>query len=309
MSTRIKHFLEAGLVLLIILFLFCIPPAQFPVGDIFVIKKGQTTAEIAENLKKNHYIQSTFVFKGFTFLFGNSLKSGSYEFDNTSTLFEVAWRLSRADFRIQPIKIVFQEGETIAELRAELKQRLKFFDEKKFDELTKDKEGYLFPETYHVLPDEDGEALVRTMQETFTDKIKTLETKIKASGKPLKDVITMASIIEKEARVFETRKIVSGILWKRIRNGMPLQVDVTLAYVTGRTTFALTKADLASQNLYNTYKHKGLPPGPIANPGLSAIEAAVTPIDTPYWFFLTGRDGVMYYGKTFEEHVANRKHL
>lgn len=307
MSLRTKHIVwVAGALAVVLFFVSSLPPAGFPVGSIFVIKKGQSMGEIARQLKEESYIQSTYLFRGFVLVFGGNVKSGSYEFDNTTSLFEVAFRIARGDFRLQPIKIVLPEGGTIVELKTTLKKSLKDFNEKAFDAETVGKEGYLFPETYHVLPDEDGLALVRTMEETFTDAIKKIEDEILAFGRPLEDVITMASILEEEARSMDVRRTIAGILWKRMKHGMPLQVDSSLTYTTGRNTFELTKKDLIAADPYNTYKHKGLPPTPISNPGIAAIKAAITPIDTPYWYFLTGHDGVMRYGKTFEEHKINR---
>jgi UPF0755 protein len=117
----------------------------------------------------------------------------------------------------------------------------------------------------------------------------------------------MASILEAEARTTETRKIISGILWKRMEIGMPLQVDAPFQYIIGKNTFQLTTNDLKFDSPYNTYKYKGLPPGPIGNPGLDAISATVNPIKTNYLYYLSDVRGNMHYAKTFAEHVINKE--
>lgn len=130
---------------------------------------------------------------------------------------------------------------------------------------------------------------------------------VEKSGRSLEDIIVMASILEGEAKTREDMEIVSGILWKRIEIGMPLQVDTSFVYILGKATEDLTLSDLEVKSPYNTYLYKGLPPGPISNPGLDSIRAAVNPTTTPYLYFLTGNDGKMYYARTFDEHVKNKQ--
>jgi UPF0755 protein len=145
------------------------------------------------------------------------------------------------------------------------------------------------------------------MKSNFFDRIKTLDTEISNFDKPLPDIIKMASIVEEEARTFESKQIIAGILWKRLSIGMPLQVDASFKYINGKGTKDLTLTDLKIDSPYNTYVYKGLPPTPIANPGLVSIKATVTPIKTDYLYFLTDRKGVMHYAKTYSEHLANKK--
>ena len=119
----------------------------------------------------------------------------------------------------------------------------------------------------------------------------------------------MASILQKEVRQPDTMKMVSGILWKRLSIGMALQVDAVFGYIFNKPTYSPSLDDLAVDSLYNTYKYRGLPPGPISNPGLDAIEAALTPTPSKYLYYLTGKDGTMHYATTFEQHIDNRKYL
>jgi UPF0755 protein len=120
----------------------------------------------------------------------------------------------------------------------------------------------------------------------------------------------MASLIEEETATPEDRRIVSGILWKRLSSGMRLQVDATFAYTIGKGSLELTTEDLKSDSPYNTYRIYGLPPTPIVNPGLDAITAALHPTSSPYVYYLSDKNGVMHYSKTFEEHkLAKAKYL
>jgi UPF0755 protein len=181
------------------------------------------------------------------------------------------------------------------------------FDSSGFILKAKAKEGYLFPDTYKFGSDVRPEKVIQVMNDTFEKKIndKDLQDAMTDFGKPLADVITMASILEGEARQMRTRQIVAGILWERIRLGMPLQVDAAFRYVNGKTTKDLTVDDLKIDSPYNTYVYKGLPPTPISNPGLDSIWAAVTPIDTDYLYFITDSEGKMHYAETFEQHQQN----
>jgi UPF0755 protein len=142
------------------------------------------------------------------------------------------------------------------------------------------------------------------MRARFDEKIKGAEDEIASFKKSLKDVIIMASIVEKETYNDETRRIVAGILWKRLEKGMALQVDAPFYYITGKPG-NFSQADLKIDSPYNTYKYVGLPKGPISNPGLSTIIDTVTPLQTPYWFYLTDKKGEMRFAETYEGHLNN----
>ena len=117
----------------------------------------------------------------------------------------------------------------------------------------------------------------------------------------------MASIIEKEAHTSDDRRVISGILWERLKIGMPLQVDATFLYINGKNTYDLSVDDLAIDSPYNTYKYAGLPIGPIGNPGLDSLEAALAPMTSPYLYYLSDKSGKTYYARTFNEHKRNRE--
>jgi UPF0755 protein len=171
-------------------------------------------------------------------------------------------------------------------------------------------EGYLFPDTYRIFKDAAAEDIVVKMLANFDKKLAPeTRAEISRQGKTLPEIITMASLIEKEVRGADDMKIVSGIFWNRIKNGQALQSCATLAYVLGVNKAQYSEADTKVDSPYNTYQNRGLPPGPIANPGLNAIIAAVYPVQTDYNFFLTaevnGASKVIY-SRTYDEHLRNK---
>ncbi|MCH7623546.1 MAG: endolytic transglycosylase MltG [Nitrospinae bacterium] len=170
-----------------------------------------------------------------------------------------------------------------------------------------DLEGYLFPDTYRVFRDASIKEIVQKMLDNFDNKISDeLMVEIKRQGKTVHDILTLAAIIEKEVVGDKDRKIVADIFYKRLDAGMALQADSTVNYDSGASNARSSAKDLEIDSPYNTYKYRGLPPGPIANPGLSSILAAIYPETNPYWYFLTTPDGEAVYNVTFEEHVEDK---
>jgi UPF0755 protein len=278
-------------------------------ANIFNVQSGETISSLAAELKKDRIITSSFALRAMTKIVfgGDSLAAGEYQFRSAETLPVVAWRLSHADFGIPQQEVVIPEGSNIYQIAAIIKQKYPAFDATTFLNEAKNKEGYLFPDTYHFPPGVTPAEVIQTMSGTFNQQVAPLLAEIKASGYSENDIITMASILEGEVQSDADQKIVAGILWKRIAEGIRLQVDSTLTYETGKTSAELTAADLESDSPYNTYTHYGLPPGPISNPGLESIEAALHPTATDYMYFLADDNGNIHYAVTFEEHVANKK--
>jgi UPF0755 protein len=168
-------------------------------------------------------------------------------------------------------------------------------------------EGYLFPDTYFVAPNDTAAEIVERMRNEYEEKIEPYRTLIEASPYTEKEVIVLASILEREANDRESMGLVSGILQHRLKIGHPLQVDATFEYILGKTSSELTAEDLEIDSLYNTYNNLGLPPAPIANPGLMAIEAVLEPTESPYFYYLTDDKGIFHYARTFEEHKQNKE--
>ncbi len=284
-------------------------PNDFPRGVIVEIKKGSGAKQVAETLAENNIIVSSTWFTSLLVIFVGEERviAGKYFFPEEENAFTVAWRLAQGDYELDPIRITLPEGATIAEMGTILGRRLFHFDAATFAQITEGKEGYLFPDTYYISPIASPEEVADLMKETFLRRIESLAADIERFGKTLHEVVTMASLLEKEARQMETRRMIAGILWKRIEIGMPLQVDAAFLYINGKNTFQLTEKDLAIDSPYNTYRNRGLPVGPIANPGLASIEAAVTPITSPYLYYLADKRGVTHYSRTFAEHVAKKR--
>lgn len=284
-------------------------PANFPVDQLVSVRSDVPLTQIAADLEAGHVIPSSFLFSAWMRVTGSDreVHAGSYIFAKPVGMLEVARRIHEGERGVESIKVTLPEGMTVREMSTVLAGSVPGFSGEAFLATADEYEGYLFPDTYFIEPGTTPEQFAARMRHTFSDKIKTIESEIGRGVAPLKDIVIMASIIEKEANTQEDQYIVSGILWNRIERDMPLQVDAVFGYIHGKSGYAPTGSDLKLDSPYNTYLYRGLPPGPIANPGLDTLRAAALPIETPYLYYLTGRDGNMYYAKTFEQHKRNRE--
>ncbi len=291
---------------------FIKPPKNFPVPYIFSIKSGQTLFSISEELKNQNIISSRRVFESIVILLGDEKKisEGSYVFSEPIDVFSVAFKVIGKDFLVYEERITFPEGFSNQEMALRLKDKMPEFDHLKFLNLAKDKQGYLFPDTYQFPPSVTPETVIDRMEKNFLKKTENIELDFKNSKRSREDIIKMASIIEKEASGKNDSAIISGILWKRIDIGMLLQVDAPFLYLLGKESSELTRMDLAMDSPYNTYRYKGLPPTPINNPGLIALDAALNPKDSQYLYYLHDVDGNIYYASDYSGHQENiRKYL
>ena len=282
------------------------PPNNFADGKLLTIEKGQTIKNTAVLLKKENIIKSESIFNVFVTLRKLDVVEGKYLFHTSENVFSIIDRVTTGSYKIPVEKIIFIEGETSYKMSEKLKNKFPNFDVDTFYALAILNEGYLFPDTYEFRLTVSAEEVIKEMRDNFDKQINSIKETVDASERSLDDLIKMASIIEGEAS-FTSRDEVADILWKRLDIGMPLQVDTTFVYSIGKSTFDLTLTDLADEeNPYNSYRFKGLPPTPINNPGIKAIEAAISEQETPYLFFLTGQDGEMYYSTDFNGHKRNR---
>jgi len=299
--------IAAAFVLILSSFVFWIsaPPKNFQPGFIMDIEEGETISSVAKTLKENNLIKSEIFFSLLIEMSRSHVVVGRYIFKNPENLFNVTRKIAKGNYGSTVIQITFFEGMTNKEIAKAIKYYFPNFDENEFTELTKDKEGYLFPDTYKITDLMSPRQVIKLLEDNFNNHITEIDSTIKSSKYSLSQIIIMASIIEREATA-DSRQEVSNILWKRYENNFPLQVDSPFVYSIGKGTFDLTKADLKSDDPFNTYLHKGLTPTPISNPGIDSIKAAANPMETKNFYFLTGRDGKMYYAKTFEEHKKNR---
>lgn len=166
-------------------------------------------------------------------------------------------------------------------------------------------EGYLFPDTYHLPRSLDEEAVIGVMLDRFEAAVgPAVRDAAHARGLTLHELVTVASMVEREAQVPAERPVIAGVIYNRLARGMRLEIDATVLYALGRHKDRVTFADLGVDSPYNTYRREGLPPGPIASPGLAAITAAATPADVPYLFYVLKPDGGHHFSRTLAEHLA-----
>ena len=305
-------------ILTFVLFLFgsyfaiLAPPRNFPSGDIVVIARGASALDIANELENAHIIAHPTIFRLVLRIARASarVQAGVYLFSTPQNLFVVAYRLVTGEYGLSPVRILFPEGSTVRDMAVRVAETFPEISTEDFLSAGKSYEGYLFPDTYLFLPSVDAESIVRTMRANFNAKIVSLLSNVAVSGHSLSDVVIMASLVEKEARSTDVRRMVAGILWNRYELGMPLQVDAVFGYIFDRDTYSPSSADLKVDSPYNTYTHTGLPPTPINNPGLDSLDTALHPTKTNYLYYLTDKNGVMHYATTFAGHQANqRKYL
>lgn len=292
------------------LYLYMIrPPESFPAGELVTIDEGASVQLIAETLEANGVIRSPLMFRLTVKLLGKDrqLHAGDYLFKEPKDVFAVAKRVAIGAYGLEPYRIRIPEGATIKEMARVFSTVLSRFDEDRFMRQAQPMEGFFFPDTYFFLPNATDEIVMQTMRENFDGHIATIEAEIADSGHTLEDIVIMASILEREARKYEDRRLIAGVLWRRIKKGMALQADATFLYTLGKGSFDLTMEDLKSDSPYNTYKYKGLPPTAIGSPSLASLEAAATPIDKGYLFYLADASGVTHYAKTYKQHQANER--
>lgn len=296
-------------ILLSVYFIFFAAPIQFPLNSTVGIERGSSAPAVAKLLEEKKIISHGRILELILRLSGGSdnIHAGNYNFEKPQNVFIVAYRLTTGEYGFPLTKITFPEGTTVREIASKIQEAFPGIPAGDFVKLARPYEGYLFPDTYQFAPSEDASSIITMMRSNFLVQIETVSDELRASGRSLSDTIVLASLIEKEARTDESRRMIAGILFNRLKLGMPLQVDAVFGYIFDRDTFHPSFKDLAVDSPYNTYAHKGLPPGPICNPGLDAIRAVLHPTKTQYLYYLTGRDGRMHYATTYAEHQANQK--
>ena len=284
------------------------PPANFPTHSLITIDAGLTLEESTHTLEDQHVVRSALLLEAITRMrgYGTEIKAGRYYFEKPVSAYTIAGRISHGDYGIEGVRVTLIEGMTAKEMGAELARMLPSFNEERFLQSAKPLEGMLFPDTYFILPGTTEEEVVALLQETYTIKTRELFS-THTSTLSESEVIILASLLEKEARGLSDKQRVAGIIMNRLEIDMRLQIDAVFGYIVGRSGYTPTGKDLESESPYNTYRVIGLPPGPIANPSLESLEAALTPEETPFMYYLTGDDGLMYWARTFEEHKRNRE--
>ena len=302
--------------------------------EMFLIEEGESVKEIAHNLENQNLIKDEIFFISYIFLSGDikKLQAGEYLISSCQTIPEVTRKFVKGQTIKEKITII--EGWDIGDIAWYFENRGMFQAEEIFEiagfpkadysktkdlpqpqdfsdqfSFLKDKpknlglEGYLFPDTYEINRGEGMEEIIQRMLRNFDKKLSlSLRQEINQQGKTIFEVIKMASLLEKEVKSFADKKLISGILWKRIESSIPLQVDATIIYITGKNTTKIPKQDLEIESPYNTYQYRGLPLGPICNPGLDSILAAIYPESSEFWYYLSSLNGETIFSKTLEEH-------
>ncbi|MEX1027472.1 MAG: endolytic transglycosylase MltG [Candidatus Paceibacterota bacterium] len=291
-----------------VFFYIASPPPHFPEDEIISVEEGTGLRAIAADLHRQGVVRSPFVFRSIVTMIGGTrgIIAGDYFFEQPLSAYSIATRVTQGQYNMKTRVVTIPEGYTVYQMAKRFDEELLDFDIIAFLRAAGPKEGRLFPDTYELQPTIRADKLVDLMHATFNTRIKEIGEEIKEFGKPLDEVIIMASILEREAHISEDRRKIADVLWRRIEIGMPLQVDVTFARVNGKNSYQLTSADLETDDPFNTYTRIGLPPGPIGNPGLDALLAAVTPIESDNLFFLADRTGTTYFSETFEEHIRKK---
>jgi len=277
--------------------------AKLPVDEknttpqVFVIPQGQSAKIIGQRLKTSGFIKSQLAFNLLVDQqsLGNKLQAGDFRLSPSMNLSIIIDSLTHGSLDYW---ITFPEG-LRAEEYAERLASKSDLDQQAFILAAKPYEGHLFPDTYLIPQTASAEDIVQLLTTTFDKKSPTQDD----------DLIVLASLIEREAKHAKDRPLVASVLHNRLEIGMALQIDATVQYVIGKPDNwwkkDLTKQDLAANSPYNTYLHPGLPPKPIANPGLASLEAALNPAQTNYLFYVSDSSGYNHYAEDLTGHNSN----
>jgi UPF0755 protein len=293
------------------------------------IEEGASVEGIARQLEDQGIIESKFFFKVYVRLSDAVLQAGMFELQPGMSLRAVVRELGYA--AAQEVQVTIPEGFTVAQIGEVVVEAMPEIETTYWESIVsaqgrrvltedeilvgipndQDLEGYLFPDTYRFRADASAATVAETMVLTLKRRLAENNITIPRNlvfegGLTFHEMITLASIVEREVRSPEDMKLVAGIFYTRMKIGMALQADSTVNYVTGKDDPAVTLEDSRIDSLYNTYRNLGLPPGPISNPGMNAIMAVLEPTDSDFLYFLTTSEGEVKYARTFDEHIANK---
>ncbi len=292
------------------------PVSQDIQARVFEVQPGMSLKQVAQELSLKGLIRSPSVFQAIAYIQSKQtqIMIGEYSLSPSMLPSEILQRITSGQTVLHPITI--PEGYRITEI-ATLLQSEGLANKEIFIQQTRDKdliksldisaenlEGYLFPETYHFSKFTQEKKIVKTMVATFKEKVLKPQLLKKAQESSLSwhKIITLASLIEKETGLDSERKIISSVFHNRLKKNMRLQTDPTVIYAIEKFDGNIRKRDLKIDSPYNTYRYKGLPPGPIANPGLKSIVAAISPIESEYLYFVSRKDGSHHFSPTLKEH-------
>jgi UPF0755 protein len=283
-----------------------------------IVPNGATFGQVASLLRERGVLAHPFVFRLLARLrrVDSDVKAGEYRFPAHQTSDAVLQRLVRGEqFAVW---VTIPEGYTAREIAQTLASR-SLGDAARYERTflrsggvgidgaqTRSLEGYLFPSTYLIPIDDSPEAVASILVDQFRRELPAdAERRARALGRSVPDVVTVASLIEREGKVDQDRPLIASVIYNRLRLGMPLEVDAAIEYTFPEHHDVITKRDLAIDSPYNTYRHTGLPPTPIANPGKASLDAAFGPATSDYLYYVAKSDGHSVFAKTLAEHNAN----
>jgi UPF0755 protein len=285
------------------------------------IESGSGSRTIGRGLIEAGVVRNDATFRAALWRTGlaRSLQAGEFRFDRPMTPIEVIEKIARGD--VHNRRITFPEGLTIAEMARIFEQQdfgkaAEFVEAARdvaairdLDPTASDLEGYLFPETYSLPRPTTATRLVQSMVRRFSQLFTPeLQRAVQSQGLTIRQVVTLASLVEKETALPSERPVVAAVYLNRLRIGMGMQADPTVIYAlqrAGRYTGNLRREDLSFDSPYNTYRYAGLPPGPIASPGFESLKAAAAPAAVDYLYFVSRNDGSHVFARTLDEHNQN----
>lgn len=296
----------------------CLSPSHSKIVTVN-INKGSTLGDIGETLAKSKVIKSSRAFVYYGRLTGQDKKmqAGTYQISNNWSMKEIVECISSG--KVASYHLTIPEGYTVNQIeellvqkgiadRASFKKALQAdysfsFLEGIPETCPERLEGFLFPATYELRPGMSEQEIIELMLQGFQSAFTPdLQQRAKEMGLSVREVVTLASLVEREAKLEKERPLIAAVFLNRLQKGIRLESCATVQYILGKQKEKLTIQDLQTPSPYNTYLHTGLPPGPIANPGLSSIKAVLYPADTDYLFFVARGDGSHHFSNTFREH-------
>lgn len=259
----------------------------------FKVKEGTSTSEVTQQLEREGLIKNSFSLYVYLKLIGGKILPGVYEVTPSQSASDIGWMLGSGKYKT--VRLTIKEGWWASDIESELVEELSLEQMVGFTEKAKAYEGYLFPDTYELRVDATIDQVIKTLRDNFVTRTKGLKVE--------PDVVILASIIEREATKSD-RAAISGVYFNRIKIGMRLEADATIQYAKGSPNYIVRVEDYRSVvSPYNTYLNDGMPPGPISNPGLESINAALNPEDHDYLFYFHAQ-GQTHLSKTLAEHRA-----
>lgn len=327
-ATNSKTQVRVGLAIVLIFLggynLFFIGDSQGRGEDIsFEVKTGMTTEDIAQDLQSHGIINNTLGFRILARLEGKDtkFKNGIYYFRVGMTNQSVLDQLVKGPAN-QVVRVTIPEGYTVEDI-ANLLEKENLVSKEDFCKVAKDfapyeymkpaldnkdikysVEGFLFPDTYDFDKSYTAKQIMQIMVDNFDSKLSTeMRAQAKAEDLSIFKLVTMASLVEREAKFEEDRPIIADVFFKRLKDGMKLQSDATIQYALDEHKEEFSIEDTKYESPYNTYLHEGLTPGPIGNPGLDSIKAVLNPKKTDYLYFVADKDGHNHYSVTYDEHL------